>query len=68
MCLLSLLASLGFFGYKAGIFDISRAHFYGTAVRRVFIDLPDEDKVEQGYDKCGLLLKSMYGTQDASHI
>ena len=50
------------------MFDISRAHFYGKARRRVFVELEAEDKAEYGEDKCGLLLKSMYGTQDASQI
>jgi hypothetical protein len=53
---------------KVAMFDISRAHFYGTARRRVFVDLVDEDKEKFGHDKCGLLKKSMYGTQDASNI
>ena len=54
--------------YKIGIFDISRAHFYGVARRRVFVELVEEDKAHFGAGKCGLLLKTMYGTQDASNI
>ena len=38
------------------------------ARRRVFVDLVEEDKAHFGADRCGLLLKSMYGTQDASNI
>ena len=48
---------------KLASWDISRAHFYTESVRRVFVDLPAED-AEPG--KCGLSLKTMYGTQDAS--
>ncbi len=48
-------------GYKLAMFDISRAHFYGKAQRRVFVELVDEDKAEYGKDKCGLLLKSCTG-------
>ena len=44
-------------------YDISRAHFQGTAQR-----LPAEDRQKYGEDKVGRLVKSMYGTQDASHI
>ena len=47
--------------------DISRAHFQGTAQRLIYIKLPAEDRQKCGEDKCGLV-KSMYGTQDASHI
>ncbi len=53
---------------KLGIFDIKRAHFYGKARRRVFVELDEEDRKKHGSDKCGLLLRSMYGTQDASAI
>ena len=48
--------------------DISRAHFQGTAQRLTFIKLPAEDRQTCGDDKVGRLIKSMYGTQDASHI
>ena len=50
---------------KLKLFDISRAHFYGEARRRVFVTLPEGDE-EEGC--CGLLQRSMYGTQDASSI
>ena len=43
--------------------DISRAHFYGTATRRIFVNLPEGDETP---GMCGLLLKTMYGTRDAS--
>ena len=45
--------------------DISRAHFYGKAERRVFVTLPEGDE-EQGM--CGLLKRTMYGTRDASAV
>ena len=45
------------------LIDISRAHFYGRATRRIFVTLPEGD---ESPGKCGLLLKTMYGTRDAS--
>ena len=45
--------------------DISRAHFYGKAERDAHITLPEEE-YESGF--CGKLERTMYGTQDASHI
>jgi hypothetical protein len=54
---------------KIGFFDISRAHFYGVATRELYIKLPEEDQDESDAEPmCGLLNRSMYGTQDASHI
>ena len=49
-------------------YDASRAHFHGTAQRLICIRLPAEDRQKHGEDKVGRLIKSMYGTQDASHI
>ena len=48
-----------------GVWDVSRAHFYGEACREIFVQLPAE---LGSSDEAGLLLKSMYGTEDASHI
>ena len=48
--------------------DINRAQFQGTAQRLFYIRLPAEDGQKHGEDKVGTLVKSMYGTQDASHI
>ena len=45
-----------------------RAHFQETAQRFIYIRLPAEDRQKYGEDKVGRLVKSMYGTQDASHI
>ena len=49
-------------------YDISRAHFQGTAQRLIYITLPAKDRQKYGEDKVGRLIKSMYGSQDASHI
>ena len=50
--------------------DISRAHFMGKAARELYVELPDEDKNLPGdvEPMIGRLERSMYGTQDASHI
>ena len=48
---------------KLRILDISCAHFYGRAQRKLYITLPEED-AEPG--KVGLLLNSMYGCQDVA--
>jgi hypothetical protein len=55
---------------KLGLWDISRAHFYGIPKRTIYIELPDEDAsyTESGEKECGLLMKSMYGTQGAPNI
>ena len=48
-------------------FDISRAHFMPKARRELYVELPDEDPMKQ--KGCvGLLLRSMYGRQDASNL
>ena len=49
-------------------FDISRAHFQGIAQRLIYIRFPAEDRPKYGEDKVGSLIKSMYGTQDASDV
>ena len=48
--------------------DISRVRFQGTAQGLIYIKLPAEDRQKYGEDKVGRMVKSMYGTQDASHI
>ena len=52
---------------KLAHFDISWAHFMPKARREIYVELPDEDPMKQ---KCfvGMLLRSMYGTQDASNL
>ena len=54
--------------YKLRHYDISRAHFMGKAQRTVYIELPESEQARLDTDKIGLLKKSMYGAQDASHI
>ena len=49
-------------------YDISRAHFEGTTQRLIYAKLPAEDRQKYGEDKVDKLIKSMYGTQDASHM
>ena len=49
-------------------YDISRAHFQGTAQRLIYIKQPAEDNWKYGEDEVCRLVKSMCGTQDASHI
>ena len=52
---------------KLAHFDISRAHFMPKARREIYVELPDEDPMKQkGF--VGMLLRSMYGTQDASNL
>ena len=45
-----------------------RAYFQGTAQRLMNVRVPAEDRQTYGEDKVGRLIKSMYGTQGASHI
>ena len=70
--LVSIMMSVGLSNkgkpMKLTHYDISRAHFHGTAQRLIYIRLPAEDRQKYGEDKVGRLVKSMYGTQDASHI
>ncbi|CAE7348384.1 RE1 [Symbiodinium sp. KB8] len=51
---------------RLGSCDISRAHFYGSPKRNIYVKLPPEEGASD--DECGLLCKSMYGTQDAPSI
>ena len=51
--------------------DIKKAHFWPTAVRRLYVELPEEWKVAhgvQGQDVVGRLLRSMYGMIDAAQL
>ena len=50
-----------------GVFDISRAHFMPPASRRLYVEIPSEDKIEGEGDVIGLLLRGMYGCRDASN-
>ena len=49
-------------------YDISRAHFQGTAQSLINVKLPPEGRQTYGEDKVGKLIENMYGTHDASHI
>ena len=53
---------------KLRLYDISRAHFQGTAQRLIYIRLPAEDRQRCYEDKVGRWIESMYEHQDASHI
>eukprot|EP00971_Amphidinium_carterae_P292147 5799547-Amphidinium_carterae.1 len=50
---------------KLAAWDVSRAHLYGKVNREVYCTLPEGDE-EEGM--IALLLKSLYGLQDASKI
>ena len=41
-------------------------YFCAKAVRPVYVKLPDEDLAEGDEHRCGKLIMSMYGTQDAA--
>ena len=45
--------------------DVSRAHFYGRAARRLYVELPSECAAP---GCVGRLKRTMYGTQDAAAI
>lgn len=46
--------------------DVSKAYFFAEATRRVFVEIPDEDREPGDENKCALLLRSLYGTRDAA--
>ena len=46
--------------------DVSRAYFYASAARPVYVKLPGEDCGPEDKGKCGRLRVSMYGTRDAA--
>ena len=45
--------------------DISRAFFHAPAKRKVYVQLPEEDREDGDEAMCGRLNYSMYGTRDA---
>ena len=54
---------------KIGFWDVSRAHFMEQTTRELYIKIPDEDKDPADKEEmCGLLLRTMYGTQDANNL
>ena len=50
-------------GYKLEFIDVRRAYFHAEARRKVYVELPEEDR-EPGM--CGRLKKAMYGTREAA--
>ena len=70
--LVSIMMSVGLSNkgkpLKLRHYDISRAHFQGTAQRLIYIKLPTEYRQKYGEDKVGRQVESMYVAQDASHI
>ena len=46
--------------------DVRRAYFYAKAKRRIFVELPDEDKRPGEESMCGMLNVSLYGARDAA--
>jgi len=54
---------------KLGFWDISRAHFMEETTRELYIRIPEEDRdPNDAEEMCGILLRTMYGTQDASNL
>ena len=47
--------------------DARRACFSAKVTRRVFVELPDQDRRSSGSQQCGMLRKSLCGTRDAAH-
>ena len=45
----------------------AKSTFFSAPVRKEFIELPTNDRIE-GEDMVGKLIRSMYGTRDASVI
>ena len=64
--MLSLVASGCRKGTSLIYADLSRAYFYATAVRHVYLKLPAEDIETGNENRCGKVLMSMYGTRDAA--
>ena len=54
--------------YKVMVLDVKCAFLYGTARRRVYIELPHTDPRYGDPNVVGVLMKSMYGTRDAPQI
>ena len=52
---------------KIAHWDISRAHFVPKAERDIYVELPEEDEMKKA-GMVGKLLRTMYGTQDASRL
>ena len=52
---------------ELGVFDISRAQFIPEVKRELYVELPDEDRLEGQGDMIGRLNRNMYGFRDASN-
>ena len=48
------------------IVDVRRAYFYAPARRRIYVELPPQDRAPGDESMCGLLRVSLYGTRDAA--
>ena len=46
--------------------DVKKAYFFAKATRRIFVDIPEEDREAGDEHNCALLLQSLYGTRDAA--
>ena len=46
--------------------DVSRAYFYAKAIRKVFVEIAEEDREPGDENMVGELQYSMYGTRDAA--
>ena len=62
--LISIVASNP--GLHIMINDVKRAYFHAAVKRLVYIELPNEDRLEGDEDMVGELRLSMYGTRDAA--
>ena len=51
-----------------GFLDVKRAHFVPISRRLIHVELPDELRAKHGQHMVGRLVKSLYGTRDASSI
>eukprot|EP00973_Karenia_brevis_P011552 1561935-Karenia_brevis.AAC.1 len=49
-----------------GFLDVKRAHFVAHTRRETYVELPPELHHKYGSDRVGKLLRSLYGTRDAS--
>ena len=51
--------------YAIMVLDVKTAFLYGSAVRELFVELPEADEHYGDPTKIGRLVKSLYGTRDA---
>ena len=52
--------------WRMAVIDVRRAYFYARARRPLYVEIPDEDRVEGEGDVVGRLEMSLYGTRDAA--